>query len=166
VPGLTLGASAYQGDSAQDLSGVDLDTAIYEGHADWRWRGVHLRGLVTQAGLDDVDQLNAALGLAGNASVGEELEGYYVELGYDVLGALRPESGQALEPFVRYEAYDTQSEVPGGFASNPANDVEVTTFGVAWKPHHQIVIKLDWMDVDNDAGTGQDQLNAAIGYVF
>lgn len=166
VPGLMLGVSGYQGDSGQTLSGVDLDTTIYEGHVDWNWRGLSVRGLVAQAELDDVAALNAALGLAGTASVGEELEGYYVELGYDVLGALRPESGQSLSPFVRYEAYDTQAEVPAGFASDPANDVEITTVGLAYKPHHQIVIKVDWMDADNDAGTGQDQLNVAMGYVF
>ena len=166
VPGLTLGASGYQGDSAQDLSGVDLDTTIYEAHLDWNWRGLCLRALVAEAELDDVAALNGALGLAGAASVGEQLEGYYVELGYDVLGALRPESGQSLSPFVRYEAYDTQAEVPAGFASNPANDVEITTVGLAYEPHHQIVIKLDYMDADNGAGSGQDQINIAMGYVF
>ena len=38
--------------------------------------------------------------------------------------------------------------------------------GLAYEPHHQIVIKLDYMDADNGAGSGQDQINIAMGYVF
>jgi hypothetical protein len=164
---LSLGVSAWYGNSGQDQSGVpDVATAIWDAHAEWRWRGFQARGLFAHAELDDVDDLNASLGLAGNQSVGEELEGWYVELGYDVLAALRPGTRQSLVPFVRWETYDTQAEVPSGFSSNPANDVEIATFGVAYKPFDQVVFKLDYQDVDNDAGTGQDQVNLALGYIF
>ena len=69
-------------------------------------------------------------------------------------------------PFVRYEEVDTQARVPDGFLRNPANDREITTWGLSYKPHPQVVIKLDWMDVDNAAGTGQDQVNLALGFLF
>jgi hypothetical protein len=29
-----------------------------------------------------------------------------------------------------------------------------------------VVFKADWQDVDNGAGTGVDQFNVALGYVF
>ena len=55
---------------------------------------------------------------------------------------------------------------PAGWARNPVNQVEIATLGLAWKPLDQVVVKLDWQDVDNQAGTGVDQLNVALGYVF
>ncbi|MCL4839913.1 MAG: hypothetical protein KJ058_18320, partial [Thermoanaerobaculia bacterium] len=103
--------------------------------------------------------------LTGSRSVGERQEGGYLEAGFDLL-SLRPASRQALVPFARLERYDTQARVPAGFARNPANDVEVLTLGLAWRPIAQAVVKIDWQDVDNAAGTGVDQLNVALGYIF
>jgi len=79
---------------------------------------------------------------------------------------LRPGSPQSLTPFVRYEAYDTQAAVPSGFMSDPANDVEIRTYGVAWQPIDQVIFKLDYLDVDNGAGTGVDQVDFGVGYGF
>jgi hypothetical protein len=166
VPGLVVGGSAYTGDSSQGLAGVQADTTLYEAHADARWRGVRARALYAHGEIDDVADLNAALGFTGAQSVGEELAGGYVELGYDVISAWRPGSAQSLTPFVRLERYDTQADVPTGFASDPAREVEITTYGVAYQPMAQVIFKLDFMDVDNDAGTGVDQVNVAFGYIF
>jgi hypothetical protein len=167
VPGLTLGASAYFGDSGQDkIAGADVGTSIVEAHVEWKWRGWHARALAAQAELDDVAELNALKGVVGDDSVGERLDGWYAELGYDLMALIAPSSSQSLTPFVRFETYDTQAEVPTGFASDPANDVDVTTIGVAWKPIEQLVFKLDYQDVDNEADTGVDQFNVALGYVF
>ena len=167
-PGLLVGASAYIGGSGQDLTldgrDVGLDTTIYEGHLEWRSRGWELRLLGVQASLDDVALLNQALGLTGNRSVGEELEGWYAQLGYDVLA--RRGSQRALIPYVRWEEFDTQADVPSGFASNPANDVEALTLGLAFKPIDQVIINADCQDNDNGAGTALDQFNVALGYLF
>ncbi|HEX7180527.1 MAG TPA: hypothetical protein VF756_01695 [Thermoanaerobaculia bacterium] len=162
VPGLTVGGSAYVGDSGQSLD-ASVGTTLIEGHLEWRWRGLELRALGVQADLDDVRELNAALGFTGNQSVGEKLQGWYVQLGYDVLAG-RGET--ALIPYARWENYNTQDEVPAGFRANPANDVEVLTLGVAFKPIEQIILKVDHQNYDNAAGTGVDQFNALLGYVF
>ena len=79
---------------------------------------------------------------------------------------LKDTAGYRLTPFVRWETYDTQAEVPSGFASDPANDVEITTFGVAWQPIDRIVLKLDASDVEDDAGGGVDQIHVGLGYIF
>ena len=52
------------------------------------------------------------------------------------------------------------------FARNPASDVDQLTLGLQWYPFEQLVVKADWMDVDNGAGTGVDQFNVALGWVF
>jgi hypothetical protein len=166
VDGLTLGVSAYQGDSAQDLGGLDVSTSIVDLHAQYEWRGWRLRALAAQAELDQVDELNGELGLSGNQSVGEELTGWYAEAGYDLMSLWNVESRQSLTPFVRWEEYDTQAEVPGGFSANPARDVQALTVGLAWQPIGPVVFKLDFTDFDNDAGTGVDQVSVALGYSF
>ena len=162
---LLIGASLYHGNSGQGLEGAgSVRTTIVDLHGEYNWRGWRARALGVHATLEDVEDLNNALGLVGNQSIGEELSGYYLELGYDVLNG----SGcnHALIPFVRYENYDTQAKVPEGFSSNPARDAENFTFGVAWKPTSQVIFKADYVDADNGAGSGQDLLRLSMGYIF
>lgn len=170
-PGLVLGASSYLGDSGQ---GVDdpLDpgetlgarTLIVEGHAGYRGHGFDLRALAAVATVDDVEALNAASGLTGAESVGERLEGWYVQAGYDVLRSA--ETTVELSPYVRYESLNTQAEVPDGFSADPANDVEVWTIGAALRPIPQIIVKTDYQVRSTEAETGLDQFNVALGYIF
>jgi uncharacterized small protein (DUF1192 family) len=169
VPGLLVGGSAYVGNSGQGLESdrgetLDVGTQIVEGHLEWKWRGLELRALAVQADLDDVADLNRALGLGSDDSVGERLTGQYVQLGYDLLAGRGGE--QAFIPYGRWETYNTQDEVPQGFLADPANDVEVLTLGFAYKPIDQIVIKVDHQSFDNEAGTGADQFNVVLGWIF
>lgn len=170
VPGVLLGGSIYLGDSGQglhDTAGRKLDVRvkIFEGHAAWRWRGVHARVLGTLARVGDVTGLNDALGLTGAKGVGRELHGYYVEVGYDVFSLL-PLGEQSLTPFYRWEVVDTQREVPSGFTSGAANDAQVQTFGVAYQPNANLIFKVDFENWSNEAGTGVDQINVGGGFVF
>jgi len=163
TPGLTVGGSIYSGGSGQDL-GITVNTTIVEAHADYRADGLHLRGLFATSDVDDVAELNGALGLAGADSVGERQEGFYVEAGYDLLHGCT--CGQSLTPFVRFEALDTQAEVPDGFSRNPARDREYVTFGVAWSPIPELVFKADYVDGDNEAGTEPDLFRLGMGWIF
>lgn len=168
TPGLVAGGSLYVGDSGQGLADpaggtLGVSTRIFELHADWKWRGLELRGLYADASLGDGAGLNRALGLVGDKSVGEAMDGYYLQAGYDVLAG-RGEG--RLLPFARWETYDTQAEVPSGFVRNPASEVDILTLGFHWQPFEQLVVKADWQDVDNGAGTGVDQVNLALGWVF
>ena len=168
IPGFVAGVSGYVGDSAQGLADargeLSVDTRLVELHAEWRGRGFQIRGLWVEGDLDGVARLNQKLALTGNRSVGEELAGYYVEAGYDVLSLAQ--SRQALIPFARWESYDTQEAVPAGFARNPASEIETLTIGVNWKPIEQLIFKADWQDVANGADTGVDQWNLALGFIF
>lgn len=166
--GLLVGASAYVGDSGQGIRSagreIGVATTIFEGHAGWRFKGFQARALWVQAEVDDAAALNAALGLTGNRSVGEELSGYYLEAGYDVLAGRG--SQRQLIPFARLEAFDTQDKVPAGFLRDPTRDVESLTVGLSFKPIDRWVLKIDYQDYDNGAGTAVDQINVAMGYVF
>ena len=168
VPGLDFGLAGFFGNSGQDVvsAGKELDVSVslWDAHLSYQWRGLGFRALYAQGSVGDVAELNALLGLAGNKSVGSRLEGWYGEIGYDVLSHLDTE--QELIPFVRFEELDTQARVPAGFLRNPASEQSIRTFGFAYKPHPQVVIKLDYQDIDNEAGTGTDQYNLAVGYSF
>jgi hypothetical protein len=167
IPGLLIGGSAYVGDSGVGHSpgpDVKVGTRILEGHAEWKWRGLELRALAVQADLDDVADLNRALGLFAGDSVGERLTGQYVQAGYDLLAGRGGE--KALIPYGRWETFNTQDKVPAGFLADLVNDVEILTFGIEFKPIDQIVIKVDHQSIDNEAGTGTDQLNVLLGWIF
>ncbi len=171
TPGLLIGGSAYHGDSGQTLqtaggSDIDAATTILEAHVEYKAQGWQFRALAAQAEVDDVVDLNAALALVGSDSIGEKLDGYYVELGYDLMRCFAPEGAQSLTPFVRWESLDTQAEVPSGFTSNPANDIDIATIGVSYKPTEHIVIKADYQDVDDDAGSTADLFSVSLGYIF
>lgn len=163
LPGLRLGASAYYGNSGQDLD-LGVRTFIGSAHAEYRARGLSLRGLVAVADLDEVAGLNAAKGVTGTASVGERLVGWYLEGGYDVLRSLQ--TTHALIPYVRFERLNTQDAVPAGFTVNPANDRRILTIGAAWKPITRVALKGDYQVHSNEAETAVDRFALALGYLF
>lgn len=163
ILGLTVGASAYYGNSGQDLD-IGVRTVIGSGHAEYRAHGLSLRGLVAVADLDDVADLNAAIGASGTGSVGERLLGWYLEAGYDVLRHL--ETSHQLIPYVRYERLNTQDEVPAGFTADPATDRRILVLGAAWKPIPRIALKGDYQVHGNEADTGVDRFALALGYLF
>ena len=61
---------------------------------------------------------------------------------------------------------DTQAAVPAGFRAGAANDVETLTLGVAYQPIDSVILKIDHQDFENGAGTGVDQFNVLLGYIF
>jgi hypothetical protein len=166
--GLTLGASAFHGQTAQnrELAGepVDAGLTIWDLHADYKAHGWNLRALVAGANLDDAAALNELNGLTGDAGVGESMLGWYVEAGYDVLRATA--STHQLIPYVRYEQVDTQREVAPGFTANPATDLTVLALGAAWKPLPQVAAKLGYQIHSNAAESGVNQLNVQLGWLF
>ena len=48
----------------------------------------------------------------------------------------------------------------------PANDVDVLTLGLAYRPTDAIVFKLDYSDFDNGANDAIDRLTLGMGFVF
>jgi len=164
VEGAMVGGSFYRGDSGQG-AGFNAGVTVGEIHAQAKFRGITLRALATRGSIGDAADINDALGLAGDESVGSRTGGWYVEGGYE-LTPFTNHREMSVIPYARYESLDTQRRVPAGFLRNPENDQNILTLGVAFKPISQTVIKLDWQDVDNAANTGANQWNVALGYIF
>jgi hypothetical protein len=108
--------------------------------------------------LDDTDDFFAATGEA----VGDELTGWYVEGGVDVLRLFEPDAKQAVKAYARYEDIDTQAGLAAGVPAGGAFEDQVLTFGVSWSPLDAIVLKLDYEQFDER----DDQWNFLIGYTF
>ena len=168
IPGLMIGTSLYTGDQGHnsDLNGreVSIGTTIWEGHIKYQGRGFDIQALTALASVDNADKLNEMKGLTGSGSVGEKMSGWYAQLGYDLLFSSASE--QALLPYVRYEAVNTQVDVPSGYSSSGSKDFNVTTIGLAWKPIGNTVLKTDYEIHSNASSSGINQFNVAIGWLF
>jgi hypothetical protein len=169
VAGLTLGASFFTGDAGQNVAyaggRLKANTTVFDGHVEYRWRGLAARALYAHTSIDHAEDVNAAQGLTGAASVGSRQYGWYLEAGYDVLAHMK-DMRHAVIPYARYERLNTQSAVPAGFAADPANDLDLLTVGALWKPIPNIAVKLDWSQLHDQARTGYDEVNASLGFMF
>lgn len=164
VEGAILGGSVYSGGSGQSAD-FDANVTVGELHADAKMRGLQLRALWATGRIGDAAEVNAANGFTGNKSVGSEFGGWYAEAGYD-LGAFIRRGDMSLIPYARYEQFNTQESVPSGFELDRSLDRTSTTLGIAFKPIPQTIFKFDVQNYDNDAGTGIDQFNLSLGYIF
>lgn len=169
-PGLTFGVSGWTGDTWQgpDAPGTHLAArvSIADVHARLDWRGLKARALAVRGHVEHNEELSDALGLVGDARLGEFLWGGYVEAAYDVLAAAHPGSSHALLPYARFEGYDTQDGVAAPASEDPAFHGTTTVGGVEYKPHPDVALKLDRAWRKNDAHTGVSQWNFAVGYLF
>jgi hypothetical protein len=168
VLGLTLGGSGFYGQTAhnRELDGVAVGgaTTIVEGHGTYRARGWDLAALVAVSTVSDVAQLNQLKELEGDDSIGEEMLGWYLQAGYDVLRSVATE--HQLLPYMRYEQVNTQRAVPDGFSIDPGKDVSILSLGLSWKPIPNAVLKSDYQIHTTGAETGVNQFNVALGYLF
>jgi hypothetical protein len=169
--GITVGASFYSGNSGQGLKDaagneIDFRVSLLALHGLLTRHGLELRGLLAQSIIDHADQLNRILNFSGNNAIGKKQTGFYLTAAYDVLPFFFKSTQSALLPFVQYERLNSQAEIPSGFTANPANERTNLTFGITFKPHPNVAFKFDFIDRKNEAGTGVNQFNLAVNYLF
>ncbi len=172
VPGLSFGGSAYLGNSGQNQTftnittgakqNVNAFTQLYEGHVQWKYRGLEFRTLGSWGHIDDAGVLSAAKG----QTIGEENYGWYSELGYDVLPLLMPNTTQYLAPFFRYEQLDTIASAPVGFNDDETKNKQIYQFGLQYKPIPNVVIKADYRNFTAKKGSLPDDFNLGFGFIF
>ena len=131
-------------------------------HGEYAWRGLEMRALYAQINVDEADRLSARLA----RTIGSKMTGWYVVAGYDLMPFIGPWSEQAITPFVQYESYNTQAEVPSGYTANKANARSILAVGLSYKPHPNVAFKFDYRENKNEAKTGVNQWNLAVGYLF
>lgn len=162
LPGVTVGGSAYVGNSGQNIPNIDAFTQLYEGHVQWKYRGLEFRTLGSWGHIDDA----AALSAHNGSTIGSENYGWYTELGYDVLPLLMPSTTQYLAPFFRYEQFDTLAGVPVGYLDDESKDRYIYQFGLQYKPIPNVVIKADYRNFNAKKGILGDDVNLGFGFIF
>jgi hypothetical protein len=171
VLGLQVGGSLFQGNSGQDLSvtGGDLPstpTTLWEVHAQYEVGDLHLRALFAQARVGDAERLSQVLGLATDEPVAERMIGGYAEVAYDVLPLIFPGTEMALQPFFRFEYVDPQNDVPQGYTQDGSQRRRLYVPGISFLPHPNVVLKLDYRNIDPLSGEAADELNLGFGVAF
>ena len=171
IHGVDVGASFFVGNTGQTLvdsagSAINAGLTLFAIHAIYARNGLEVRGLYAHSSLNDVGRLNRTLGFSGNKSIGETQSGYYINAAYDVLSLFTKGTIQYLAPFIQYEKFNTQDDVPTGFSKNPALDRTNITLGLTYKPIQNVAFKIDYINRDNDANTAVDQFNLAVTYLF
>ncbi len=166
INGAIFGASFYRGNSGQSakdsLGTISAATTILSAHTEFAWKGLEARALYAMA---TVDQAGRVSKLAGK-TIGSEMNGYYVSVGYDIIPHLVPGSEHALIPFLFYETYNTHAAVATGFVKNMEYDRTTFAYGLSYKPHPNVAFKIDYRDNSNAKKTGNDQWNIAVNYLF
>lgn len=166
LSGGVIGVSFYAGNSGQgardSLGRIKAQTVLWSFHGEYVWGGLELRALYAAVALDDAGRVSR---LAGK-TVGSEMNGWYVVAGYDVVPLVFPGSEHALAPFVQYEQVNTQAAVAPGMTASAANDRSALIVGLSYKPHPNVAFKVDYRDSKNKAGTGINQWNLAVNYLF
>ena len=79
---------------------------------------------------------------------------------------LSPGSEKELSPFFRYEYTDTQSDIPSGFSRDRRQPRRLFIPGIQFKPIPQVVLKLDYRNIDNWDGSAEDEVSIGFGLVF
>ena len=166
IPGLLVGGSAFLGNAGQGetFAGTkpSVFTQLYEGHIQYRYRGLELRTLGSWGHIGDADFLSAAKG----ETIGESNYGAYGEIAYDVMPLIWRGSTQYLAPFFRYETFDTIASTPTGFADDGSFDREIYQVGMSYKPIPNVVLKADYRNIRAKVGNPADEVNIGMGFVF
>ena len=161
-----LAGSFFWGRSGQgmedSLGVLDVPTFVWSVHTELNLAGIDIRALYAQTTVGQSDRLSAAVG----STVGSRMEGWYANASYDVLPLIIPGSTHSLSPYVQYERANTQASVAQGATPSGGNDTRVLTLGLMYKPYPWVAFKADIRDVRNEAGTGLNQWNLALNYLF
>lgn len=168
LPYAKLGLSAWYGgtsggDAKVGEGSFDAPLLIVAGDVRAEYQGLFLRAEGGVIDIPDAERLQAAY----KKNPGERMVGGYVELAYDVLPLVLPETEHALMPFVRFEKIDTHFEVPSNVVVNELNSQTQVVAGLTWKPHTQVSFKADYSWLRNEAGVnGSDFVKLGVGCSF
>lgn len=173
LPYAKLGLSAWfggtsGGDTTIGEGNFDGSVLVVAGDVRAEYQGLFLRAEGGVIDIPDAEKLqNASIQNGSKKNPGERMVGGYVEVAYDVLPLVLPESEHALLPFVRYEKIDTHFEVPSNVDANELNSQTQIVAGLTWKPHTQVSFKADYSWLRNEADlAGVDAFKLGVGCSF
>jgi hypothetical protein len=179
---LTVGGSAYLGNSGQDqqfgnstdgFTRPDVFTQIYEVHGQLRTHGFESRLLAAWVDIDDANEISLDSTINPHVTdptkkdqpVAGKQFGWYGEVAYNVL-PLFLDTDHYLAPWFRYSRVDTQGDVPFGFEDDDNRDRDVYEVGLSYKPIPEVIIKLDYRNLEPKEGELPDEVRLGAGFAY
>jgi hypothetical protein len=170
MPGVTVGASVFTGNTGQDNDTLDADArlTLWDVHGRYNVDKLDIRALYAQGHLSDAADINTAFNGVGGTNdvknqVAERFYGWYLEAAYKVW----EKDNQSVAPFVRYEKWDTQDKLASNTVRDSESNNHVWTVGANYWPDPQVVLKMDYQHYDKpDGDKGDKRLNLGLGYMF
>ena len=163
---MRLGLSGYFGrtqaqDAVDMIDGSDVGISMIGLDARYAYQRFTARGQFIHASISDSEAYNTL----NSATLGSELQGWYLEAAYNLLPQ---EKEQRLFAFARYEQYDTHAATEGDLVRNDAYNRNDLTTGLSYHIAPGVVLKGDYQFRDNaQAGSNvQNRLNFGIGVWF
>ncbi len=178
VPGLIIGDAIFTGNAGQgnadfkadstqpDFSGINGRVTLWDMHTRYQNKGWDLQALYAHGSIANADQLDSVIDAyntansKSNALVPSSFYGWFVQAAYTVF----EKGDHSITPFVRYERFDTQSTMPSSFSADSVNADKVATFGFSYKPHQQVVVKMDFQKFMQHSDN--NRFNIGLGYMF
>ena len=167
VPGLWTGVSFWRGKTGFNFPRVESQVTLGEIDARYRVGELEARAQYAHAWLDGMGELNRTVqrtvGVSPN--VARQIRGFYLEASYFVFPNPAPREAAV---FVRYENFDTQYRMPGGFTPLPQFDRDAWVVGFSYYPDPDVVLKLDYSVVRNQSEVFAEpnSLNVGLGWWF
>lgn len=178
IKNLKLGASGYFGKTQSTLySSINTNDEIALATADssvvglsmfgfdarYKNKGIEARAQYVLGNITNTNEYNSKFG----TDLASSIQGYYVELGYDVLRLINKNSTKRLVLFSRYENYDTHHKVTSEIIkNNNYNKTDITT-GLTFHIANGVALKGDWQITQNKANNEtKKMLNLGIGVWF
>jgi Phosphate-selective porin O and P len=157
VKGLLLGGGLFTGNTGQNDPAIgNARLALWELHGRYQVGDLDLSALYARGALDDAGNIAFATGYTAPKA----FYGAYGQLAYH----LWRRGDMELVPFVRYEDYDTQAQVPLGLIRDPLSHERLWTLGLSFYPHRQVVVKADYQRYRPDEAS--DRFNLGVGFQF
>ncbi|MCB0354324.1 MAG: hypothetical protein KDD64_12390, partial [Bdellovibrionales bacterium] len=176
---VVVGASFYYAPSTSDnrpREDVDVDGELFilDAHYHAIWDQLRSQGTVIWGSLSDSAAISERNGRLSNnldvarTPVAEEALGLWSEVGYDVAPLLDVSDEHRIEPFFRFDYYDTFYAVEGDDFRNPRYERFVYTSGLAYTYRQLVTAKLDWSHRQYGASDFRDQniIRFGVGFVY
>ncbi len=178
--GLLVGTSAYYGLNTNanrpedDLDGVDSPLLILDAHAifrheKWRASGVAMWGHLWNA--DEISERNTRLPnslQAPRTPVSDQAVAMWGEVGYNINNLVGLDYLHRLEPFVRFDYYDSVYKPRSDLFDNPRFERNVFTGGVSYTFAKSVFIKLDYgyRYIPSPDFRNESTVNLSWGFVY
>lgn len=164
---LTLGTSLYSGLAGFNTPGVNPRVTIANVDGRYSYRRMDFRALYANTWTSRAAELNRLLRLQTgvNPNVASQMRGYYFEPAFHLLPRRYRHD---LIAFSRFERYNTQQKMPGGYLPLAQLNRSSWVTGLTYKPVPDVAVKFDYVFNRNQSAVvhALNGLNLGIGWWF